>query len=217
MRNLSRQRVCGRWLAVLTTGALAFHVILSNATAQQRQVLSSSPVHAPATMLPTHDRSVPAPGKLSTNQGLAGQGGPPPLRRRPVEREVAGRVAVAGGVLVLPTVAYYGVPVILNVPDVGYVELSEERYAQLYDKLLSNDTEQVQQAVAALKDIKAAEDAEVEALQHRRVNQLPPDGDAPASDLPRAVEWDLSEPVSFERLPLKFQVRRRPDASRGLY
>jgi hypothetical protein len=113
---------------------------------------------------------------------------------------------------VLPVVSYYGVPIILDVPELGYVELSEERYAELYDKLSSADPEQVQDAIAALKEIKAAEDAEVEAIQRGAVNVLPTDGDAPA-----VVERDLTEPISFGRLPSKFQARRRPDASQRLY
>src|SRR5260370_24209501 len=41
---------------------------------------------------------------------------------RAVYREVARRINIAGGVLVLPVVAYYGGPLILNVPDLGYVD-----------------------------------------------------------------------------------------------
>jgi hypothetical protein len=99
------------------------------------------------------------------------------------------------------------------VPDLGYVELSEERYAELYGKLLSVDPEQVQEAIAALRQLKAAEEAEIEALQHGpRLN-----ADAPSDDLPAVVERDLSEPVSFGRLPFKIQVHRRPTGLRGLY
>ena len=59
---------------------------------------------------------------------------------RAVHREVARRIAVAGGVLVLPEVAYYGAPVILNVPGVGYVDVPEDEYARLYEKLSSSDS-----------------------------------------------------------------------------
>jgi hypothetical protein len=157
----------------------------------------------------------PAPSNRAGTSSIANSGrqhSPP----RAVEREVAGRLAVGGGVLVLPTVAYFGVPVILDVPDLGYVQLSEERYAELYDKLFSVDAEQVQEAIAALKEVKAAEDAEVEALQHGPINLLPPDADAPA-DLPADVERDLSEPISFERLPFKIQLHRPPNRSQRLY
>jgi hypothetical protein len=129
-------------------------------------------------------------------------------------REVAGRVAVNGGVLVLPSVAYFGVPVILDVPDLGYVELSEQRYAELYDKLFCGEPEHVQEAIAALKEVKAAEEAEIEALQHSPTN---PDADARTDDFPKVVDRDLSEPISFERLPFKIQVHRPPNRSRGLY
>jgi hypothetical protein len=155
-----------------------------------------------------------APSNRAGTSSIANSGrqhSPP----RAVEREVAGRLAVGGGVLVLPTVAYFGVPVILDVPDLGYVQLSEERYAELYDKLFSVDAEQVQEAIAALKEVKAAEDAELEALQHGPIDGLPPD--AEPADLPAVVERDLSEPISFERLPFKTQLHRSPNRSQRLY
>ena len=133
---------------------------------------------------------------------------------------MAGRVAVAGGVLVLPAVAYFGVPVILDVPELGYVELPEDRYAELYDKLSSADPEQVQEAIAALREIKAAEDAQVEAMQHSAVNVIPTDSDATTptdADVPAAAERDLSEPISFRASYPKFHTRRHSVGPRGLY
>ena len=43
---------------------------------------------------------------------------------RAVLREVARRVSVAGGVIVLPVVAFFGAPVILDVPGIGYVDVT---------------------------------------------------------------------------------------------
>jgi hypothetical protein len=108
-----------------------------------------------------------------------------PARPRAVVRKVARRITVAGGVLVLPEVAYYGVPIILDVPDLGYVEVSEDEYARLYKQLSSSDQEQVDGAIASLRAIKSTEDAEVEAA---RRGSAPGDG-----------ERDLSEPMSFGR------------------
>src|SRR2546421_13856 len=71
MRKLPEQRLCGRWLAVLTTGVLAFQLSPSKAVAQHRQVVSSSPVHLPATGVPPQGRSLPVPAKLSTSAGQA--------------------------------------------------------------------------------------------------------------------------------------------------
>src|SRR5438132_11570404 len=87
------------------------------------------------------------------------------VRRRAVYREAARRINVAGGVLVLPVVVYYGVPVILNVPELGYVDVPEDEYAQLYDKLSSSDSEQVQEAMSSLRKLKEREAAEIEAAQ----------------------------------------------------
>jgi hypothetical protein len=71
------------------------------------------------------------------------------------------------------------VPIILDVPAVGSVEVSEKEYARLFKQLSSSDQAQVDGAIASLRAIKAAKDAEVEAAQ---------DG-----------EQDLSEPISFGR------------------
>jgi hypothetical protein len=74
------------------------------------------------------------------------------------------------------------VPIILDVPAVGSVEVSEEEYARLFKRLSSSDQAQIDGAIAllrAIKAAKAAKDAEVEAAH---------DG-----------ERDLSEPISFGR------------------
>jgi hypothetical protein len=68
-----------------------------------------------------------------------------------VYREPARRISIAGGVLVLPAVVYYGVPVILNVPELGYVDVPEDEYARFYDKLSSSDSELVQEAMSSLR------------------------------------------------------------------
>src|SRR6266480_3412735 len=80
-----------------------------------------------------------------------------PARPRAVERNVGRRITITGGVLVLPEVAYYGVPVILDVPGLGYVDVPEDEYARLYEKLSSSDSEQVQDAMSSLRRIKALE------------------------------------------------------------
>ncbi len=125
-------------------------------------------------------------------------------RPRAVERDVGRRITIAGGVLVLPEVAYYGVPVILDVPGLGFVDVPEDEYARLYEKLSSSDPEQIDAAMASLRAIKAADDFEIEAAQRRPA--LSSDG--------TGLEGDLSESISFDR-PSNFRARGgRP---RGLY
>src|SRR6516225_9108796 len=121
------------------------------------------------------------------------------VRPRAVYREPARRINIAGGVLVLPAVGYYGVPVILNVPDLGYVDVPEDEYARLYDKLSSSDSEQVQEAMSSLRKLKELEEAEVEAAQR-----------GPERTEPAGLE-DLSEPIFFDS-PSRTETRRR-----GLY
>jgi len=121
------------------------------------------------------------------------------VRPRAVYREPARRINIAGGVLVLPVVGYYGVPVILNVPDLGYVDVPEDEYARLYDKLSSSDSEQVQEAMSSLRKLKELEEAEVEAAQRGPERMEPTDLE------------DLSEPIFFDS-PSRTEKRRR-----GLY
>jgi hypothetical protein len=121
------------------------------------------------------------------------------VRRRAVYREPARRINIAGGVLVLPVVVYYGVPVILDVPGLGYVDVPEDEYARLYDKLSSSDSELVQEAMSSLRKLKELEEAEVEAAQ-RGPERMEP-----------ANREDLSEPIFFDT-PWRTEPRRR-----GLY
>jgi hypothetical protein len=128
------------------------------------------------------------------------------LPPRAVLREVARRVSVAGGVIVLPVVAFFGAPVILDVPGIGYVDVPEHEYARLYDQLSSPDPDQIEAALATLRKIKAVEDEAVEAAQRR-----PPD------DLLPPPERDLSEPISFGSRFSTTGVPRRGRRLPGLY
>jgi hypothetical protein len=178
---------------------------------------------APAPAIkPTQPNQIPSQIRSAPSRGTVHQGRGTPLLRTPptdrlnssgvrrapsrvvqparpgaVVRKVALRITVAGGVLVLPEVAYYGVPIILDVPDLGYVEVSEDKYARLYEQLSSSDREQVDEAIASLRAIKSTEDAEAEAARRGSAR-----GDG---------ERDLSEPMSFGR------PSKSTEPSRGLY
>jgi hypothetical protein len=125
-------------------------------------------------------------------------------RARAVHREIACRIAITGGVLVLPVVAYYGVPVILEVPEIGSVLVSEESYAKLYDHLSSPDPQQVDLGMAAPRTIKANET--IEQAQSGPVNMVSAD-----AELLESSARDLSEPMSFSS-----PTKRRP-RPRSLY
>jgi hypothetical protein len=115
------------------------------------------------------------------------------VRPRAVYRELARRINIAGGVLALPKVVYYGVPVILDVPGLGFVDVPEDEYARLYEKLSSSDSGQVEDAMSSLHKIKALEEAEVEA--HERGPERAGPGDI--QDLSGRISGDLSEPIFF--------------------
>ena len=164
----------------------------------------------PPAIKPKLNRSLPAAGNVG-----AGQDAPqpqsrtdrPPLtgvkqqpssavqqvRPRAVYRELSRRINIAGGVLALPKVVYYGVPVILDVPGLGFVDVPEDEYARLYKKLLSSDSGQVEEAMSSIRRIKALEEAEVEA--HERGPERAGPGDI--QDLSGRISGDLSEPIFF--------------------
>lgn len=117
------------------------------------------------------------------------------IHRRAVDRGVARRIDIDGGVLVLPKVGYYGVPVILDVPQLGLVDVPEDEYGRLYEQLSSSDSQQLQEAMASLRRLKALEEEEVEALWHRERAQ------------PEDTQ-DLSEPIFFGS-PARTETRRK--------
>ena len=170
--------------------------VLLNAPREQPQVPVIKPIQE--NRISRQIRSPPAPGDVGAGQDASHQPAQQ-ARRRAVYREPARRINIAGGVLVLPVVVYYGVPVILNVPELGYVDVPEDEYARLYDKLSSSDSELVQEAMSSLLKLKELEAAEVEAAQRG------PERVEPAS------REDLSEPIFFDA-PSRTETRRR-----GLY
>ena len=186
----------------------------SNGTGPVR--LNAPRVEAPPPVIkPKLLRSPPAAGNVGASQDAPqpqSRTDRPPLtgmeqqpssavqqvRPRAVYREVARRINIAGGVLTLPKVVYYGVPIILDVPGLGLVDVPEDEYARLYEKLSSSDSEQLDEAMSSLRRIKALEEAEVEA--HERGPERTGPGDIP--DLSGRISKDLSskdlsEPIFF--------------------
>src|SRR5262249_24293822 len=146
---------------------------------------------------PQVDRSVSGVRNTSSVSVQAG-------RPRAVERNVGQRITIPAGVLVLPEDAYYGVPVILDFPGLGFVALPETEYARRCERLGTRYPEQIEAAMVSRRAIKAAEYLEIEAAQRRP---------ALSSD-DTYLERDLSEPISFDR---PSSSSRRPGRSLGLY
>jgi hypothetical protein len=173
--------------------------------------LNAPRVEAPTSVIrPKLIRSPPAVGNVDAGQDASqplSRMDRPPLtgvkqqpsgavqqaRPRAVYRGLAQRINIADGVLALPKVVYYGVPVILSVPGLGFVDVPEEEYARLYEKLSSSDSEQVEEAMSLLRRLKKLEDAEIEA--HERGPERAGPGDV--QDLSGRISNDLSEPVFF--------------------
>jgi hypothetical protein len=164
---------------IMTLAALAvlgFLVVSSSMIAEQSN--GTGPV-----------RSNEPRGRDATNSGV------PQVRPRSVYREIVRRINIADGVLALPVVAYYGVPVILDVPGVGLVDVPEDEYARLFDKLSSSAPEQMQEAMSSLRRLKEQEEAEVAAARRRPERAEPDD------------TRDLSEPIFFDS-PSRSETRR---------
>ena len=201
---------------ITTFAVFAFLVSSNPALAEESNGTGPARLNAPRVetpppvIKPKLIRSPPAVGNVG-----AGQDAPQPLSRtdrppltaveqqlssavqqvrpRAVYREIIRRINIAGGVLALPKVVYYGVPVILDVPRLGFVDVPEDEYARLYEKLSSSDSEQVEEAMSSLHRIKALEEAEVEA--HERGSERTGPGDI--QDLSGRISKDLSEPIFF--------------------
>jgi len=191
----------------------AFLVGFCSAIAEQSNGTDPGRLKAPRKQVPARviKPIQDAPGNVGAGQGApqapterspltgverASSNAAQQVRPRAVYREVARRINIAGGVLVLPVVAYFGVPVILNVPELGYVDVPEVEYARLFDKLSSPDSEQVQEAMSSLREIKALEEAEVEAVRRGPERTGPEDS------------HDLSEPIFFDS-PSRGETRHR--------
>jgi hypothetical protein len=169
--------------------------------------LNAPRVEAPPPLIrPKLIRAPPVAGNAGASQDapqpqsqadrpLGGQpsSAPQQVRPRAVYRGIARRIDIADGVLALPKVVYYGVPVILDVPGLGFVDVPEDEYARLYEKLSSSNSEQVEEAMSSLRRHKALEEAEVEA--HERGPERAGPGDV--QDLSGRFSKDLSEPVFF--------------------
>ena len=200
---------------VVTCAVFAFLVSSSPALAEEGNGTGPVRLNAPRVEAPTPlirpklIRAPPVAGNVGSGQdapqpqsqadqplgGVKQQpsSAPQQVRPRAVYRGIARRINIADGVLALPKVVYYGVPVILNVPRLGFVDVAEDEYARLYEKLSSSDSGQVEEAMSSLRRIKALEDAEVEA--HERGPERTGPGDV--RDSSGRISKDLSEPIFF--------------------
>jgi hypothetical protein len=68
-------------------------------------------------------------------------------------------VSVAGELLALPPPSAKGLPVHLNVPSIGRIEVPEERYREIFALLVSDEPPRQQEALNKLRDLKDATEA----------------------------------------------------------
>jgi hypothetical protein len=71
---------------------------------------------------------------------------PPPVATPPavVHRPIVRHVAMHGRFLALPAIVIIGAPFVLDVPDLGWVSVPEDEYADIYDLLTSDNPDDVE-------------------------------------------------------------------------
>jgi hypothetical protein len=120
-----------------------------------------------------------------------------------VERAIARHVRFHGRLLAVPTVVAVGIPVFLDVPDLGEVSIPEDDYPEIYDLLTSDDAADQEKAFALLQSMKnkvPIGNAEAESASQGadpsgfRIVHPPVTTSSAAPDSGR----DLAEPLSFD-------------------
>jgi hypothetical protein len=81
------------------------------------------------------------------------------LRTRTVRRPSVEVVIIAGELLSLPAVEITGMPVHLDVPTIGPVDIPEERYREIFDLLVSGDAQRQHRALGTLRELRDATEA----------------------------------------------------------
>lgn len=71
-----------------------------------------------------------------------------------VERAIARHVRFHGRLLAVPAVVVIGIPVFLDVPDLGEVSIPEDDYPEIYGLLTSDDAADQEKAFALLQSMK---------------------------------------------------------------
>ena len=183
---------------ITTFAVVAFVVSSYPALAEENNGTGPARLNAPRVEAPGAGQDAPQPQSRTDRPPLTGVEQQPSstmhqVRPRAVYREITRRINIAGGILALPKVVYYAVPVILDVPGLGFVDVPEDEYGRLYEKLSSSDSALVEEAMSSLRRIKALEEAEVEA--HERGPERIGPGDI--QDLSGPSSKDLSEPIFF--------------------
>ncbi len=202
-------RIAGSILAIL---------VLPAVVQAQQQERSIEPRAAP-TMHPTYRpapinraRAVPdVVGRphFRTSMPNAQPASPSPHAVRPIARHVR----FHGRPLAVPAVVALGIPVFLDVPDLGEVSIPEDRYQEIYDLLTSDDAADQERAFALLQSMKGEGPTGSAAAQSGsqttgpfgfRIVHPPQTASSVAPDSAR----DLAEPLNFDDPAPKRRARR---------
>jgi hypothetical protein len=120
-----------------------------------RQIIHHQPIyHAPMQHRAIHDPSQRAPAVVRHPYSISPtiHGGRSRIFANPVRREVTRHVRFHGGLLALPALVTLGAPVILDVPSIGELSVSEATYTTLYPLLSSDDEAERERAYVQLQE-----------------------------------------------------------------
>ena len=70
-----------------------------------------------------------------------------------VHRPIARRIVVRGAFLAVPAILIVGAPFVLDVPELGWVYVPENDYAEIYDLLTSDNPEDVELGYLRLREL----------------------------------------------------------------
>jgi hypothetical protein len=116
-------------------------------------------VRQPRRQQVRHAEAMPWPRPVRRAAGTAGAPTITMLRTSVVRRPIVEVVVIADELLPLPAVETIGIPVRLEVPTVGLVEVPEERYRQVFELLTSRDAAQQLQALSMLRELRDTTEA----------------------------------------------------------
>ena len=192
-------RIAGSLLAILVLPAVAQaeqqdRSIAPRAAPTMRPTYRPAPVNRPSIVPQVVGRP-----HFSTRMPITQPASPLAHAVRPIARQVR----FHGRLLAVPAVVALGIPVLLDVPDLGEVSIPEDDYSGIYDLLTSDDPADQERAFALLQSMKGEGPTGSAAAQSGsqrtgpsgfRIVHPPQTASSVAPDSAR----DLAEPLNFD-------------------
>src|SRR6266404_1714708 len=143
------------------------------------------------------------------------------VRTSPVWRPAVHHVRVHGGLLALPALATIGIPVFLDVPEIGVVSIDEDAYAAIYPLLTSENEADRERAFVQLREQRdraptVVDSADVPPSAYERGKAALDRGefDAAIVEFTATISNDPKDPFSYIRRGTAYE--RKGDAASAI-